>query len=104
MIEDTSLCNIESRSLWDVDEKFIPISTIVCHQVVFMYQSEWYDVGYPVWIVPNRILISRKVTNIIGVCYNCIEIDMYIFPVRIIYGVWKIFDIDQGVGRWLIVE
>ena len=43
--------------------------------MVLLYQNECQDVGYNLWFVPDRILLSREVTNIVGVSYSCIAVD-----------------------------
>ena len=42
---------------------------------MFLYQSEWQDVAYPLWDVPDRILVSMDVTNRDGVSYSYIAVD-----------------------------
>ena len=59
VVEKTSIGNLECWLLWDMNEKFIPILTIISHYMVFLYQSEWQDVGDLLWIIPYRIWVSR---------------------------------------------
>ena len=40
MVEETSLGYLECWLLWVMNDKFIPISTVTCHWVVFLNQSE----------------------------------------------------------------
>ena len=58
-----------------MNDKFIPILTVISHHIVFLHQSEWKDFGYPIWFVPDMILVSREVANIVLVCYSCIYVD-----------------------------
>ena len=46
------------------ERKIIPILTVISHYIVFMHQSEWKDVGYPLWVIPERIWVSMEVTNV----------------------------------------
>ena len=41
IIQKTILGNFECRLLWSVDGKFIPILTVICHQVMLLYQYNW---------------------------------------------------------------
>ena len=75
MIEETRVVNPEYKSMWSVDVKYIPIRTVTCQYVFLLYPSEWYGVGYLLWILSNSILVSRKVKNIVGVCYTFIAMD-----------------------------
>ena len=85
-----------------MNDKCISILTVICQYMVFLYQYEWQDFFYPLWVVPNRVLESRKVTTIVGVCYSCIAVDRYIFSTRRISDVWHIFSVDDSVACWLV--
>ena len=82
-----------------MNNKLIPILTVISHYMVFLYQYEWqyYEwqyVGYTLWVKPDRIWVSMEVTNIFCVSYSCIEADMEILSTKSISDVWQIFDID----------
>ena len=56
--------------------------------IVFLYQSKWQGFGYPLWVVPDRIWVSSKFTNLIGVCYSWIAVERRYFP----WGASLMFD------------
>ena len=87
-----------------MNDKCISILTVICQYMVFLYQYEWQDFFYPLWVVPSRVLGSRKVTTIVGVCYSCIAVDIYIFSTRRISDIWHIFAVDESVACWLIFK
>ena len=101
-VEENRLGHIKCCLLWAMNNKLIPIFTVISHFMAFMYKSEWQDVVYPLWVIPNRIWVSREVTNIVGVIYSWIAVNTKIFYIRGIYDVWQIFPIDEGVACWLI--
>ena len=71
---------------------------------VFLRQSKWQDVGYPLWVIPLRIWLSREVTNRVGVSYSWLAVDTWVLSIRIISDIWLIFSIDEGVSCWSIVN
>ena len=68
-----------------MDEKLIPILAVVCHKVMFLYQTELQDVSYSLGVIPYRIKISGEVTYFVGVCHSCITMETYILSIGIIY-------------------
>ena len=76
MVKHTSLGHHKFFLLWAVDEKLISIIAVVGHKLMFLNQDEGQYVRYSLGVIPDRILISRKVTNCFGVCHSYVT--MYI--------------------------
>ena len=72
MVKQTSLVHLKCWPLWAVDDKLISILAVVGHRVIFMDQAMGKDVIYSLGIIPYMIIISREVTNFIGVCHSCV--------------------------------
>ena len=79
VVEETSLGHIECWTLWSMNDKFINILTVVGHYMVFLHQYKWQNVGYPLWVIPDRVEVSREVTNLVAVSYYWIAVDTYIW-------------------------
>ena len=43
--------------------------------MVFLYQYEWHNIGYPLSGILDRILLSRETTNFVDVGYYFIAED-----------------------------
>ena len=43
--------------------------------MILLDQYKVQDVGYYLGVTPNRIGISREVTNFVGVCHSCVTMD-----------------------------
>ena len=52
----------------------IPAS-VVDHRVIFLDQAKGKDVRYSLGVIPDRIGISREVTNLVGVCHSCVTME-----------------------------
>ena len=59
--------------MWSVDDKLISIPAVVGHKVVVLDQAKEQDVGYSLGVIPYRIIISREITNFVGVCHSCVK-------------------------------
>ena len=70
MVKKISLDHLKCWPLWAVDDKFIPISAVVGHRVIFMDQAKGKDVPYSLGVIPHRIIISWEITNLVGVCHS----------------------------------
>ena len=75
MVEQTILGHLKCWTLWDVDDKLISILDVVSHKVIFLDQTKGQDVGYYFGFIPHRIVISGKVTNLVGVCHSYVTMD-----------------------------
>ena len=75
MIENTSLSHLECWPLWAVNEKLISISAVIGHRVIFLDQAKGQDVCYSLWVIPHRIIISREIANLVGLCHSCVTMD-----------------------------
>ena len=76
MVKRTSLGHIKFWPMWAVDNKLISILDVVSHKVIFLDQTEGQDVSYSLGVIPDRIGISREVTDCFGVCHSCVPMDM----------------------------
>ena len=47
--------------------------------------------GYHLWVIPDRIWVSREIINIFGVIFSCIEVGTYILSIRGISDALQIF-------------
>ena len=75
MIKNTSLGHLECLPLRAVNDKLIPISSVIGHRVIFMDQAKGKDVLYSLGVIPHRIRIPREITNLFGVCHSCVTMD-----------------------------
>ena len=83
MIEKNSLVHLECWPLWAVYDKLISILSVIGHRVIFLDQGKGQDVCYYLGVIPHMIIISREITNIVGVCHSCITMDTWIFSITI---------------------
>ena len=60
--------------MWDMNDKSIPVLTVIGHYMVFLHQYELHNVDYPLWIIPDSILLSRDVASSVGLGYSCISV------------------------------
>ena len=58
-----------------MNDELIPILIVVGQYMVFMHQSELHNVGYPLLVTPDSILVSSDFTNIGSLSYSCIAVD-----------------------------
>ena len=65
MVKHTSLGHLKCWLLWAVDDKLIPILSVVGHRVIFLDQAKGQE----------RIIISWYITNLVGVCHSCVTMD-----------------------------
>ena len=75
MVKQTSLVHLKYWPLWSVDEKFVSISAVVGHRLIFLDQFNGNYVRYSVGVIPYRIRICWEVTNFVGVCHSCVTMD-----------------------------
>ena len=76
MVKHARLGNLKCLPLWAVDDKLISILAAVDKKMFFLDQAKGQDVSYPLGVIPDWIIISRKVTKFVGLCHSCITIDM----------------------------
>ena len=75
MVKQTSLGHLKCFPLWAVDDKLISISAVIGHRVIFLDQAKGHDVLYSLGVIPHKIIISRDITNIVGLCHSCVTMD-----------------------------
>ena len=75
MVKQTILGHLECWPLLAVNDKLISISAVIGHRVIILDQVKGQDVCYSLGVIPHRIIISREITNIFGVCHYCVTMD-----------------------------
>ena len=65
LVDKTSLISFKFWLVWDMNDKSIPVFSVICHYMVLLYQSEWQYVGYIFRFLPKKHLVSRKVIIIV---------------------------------------
>ena len=76
MVKQTRLGHLKCWLLWDLDDKLISISAVVGLRVIFLDKAKGQDVRYSLRVITYRIIVSREITNLVGVCHSCFTMYM----------------------------
>ena len=88
MIEQTSIDHLECCPLWDLYERLISILNVVGHQMILLNQAQGQGVVYYLGVIPDKIGISREVTNVLVFVTPSLQCTYRYFPL----GASLIFD------------